>query len=838
MYRLKDIWDSNKLLLWNKYDRNRDELVICQKDVTNGKKDLITLREPKVPIYVSKKKNKEFLDGMDINDVEKKYVRYKFKEWNIADTLGMKKFSNMVRDKIVNPDSVYLNMDLFGSDLTIEDAVLRDYIHKFTKQVGSAYNIETPQIEPHIGVFDIEADINVDLEDRSNHPINAITYIDGNDYEIYTVFLIKKDYKYQEKVINDKEGFILEMTEMVKNYFNNLDVDEDNEAKKIEKEKLLKKKFNEIIPKFKYIIKDFDDEREMLIDFCNYVFKKKKPDFLVAYNTKYDITQMELRFDKLDINPKEIFSSYYDKPTSYIFSNKSENPKVIKRFHDYYIKGYTKILDYYLIYYQIRRANSYAKYSLDATSKRELGVGKLDYSHVANFIGDLPYNDFPLFLQYNIMDNMTLLFLDKNTNDIKSALYTRFDVSTEWYGEYKSMLSVTNRFNTLREFRGEIPSNNRNTVLLNMNATQLSILKEKNPGMYSVAMNLHKANIPKEDRKKDYDMKVEGGLVSSPLNISNYIKNSNGVYKVAPKNFMKFTNGADSDAKEMYPSNIRVGNLSQGTLFGKIISIGSNTDKLIGHELTMAIINKDYTSIGSLLFNLPNTETLLKDKFGIERKVFKKIEFLDHISTKPVIDLPDDDIEFQSLKKFWSNCYATKFDEKDIEAGAPSISSYFITDDSADIRLTYYDTKVELHLNNENETFNSLLDISGEGFIAGELHVKDMCISNMNDEYTTIMIPRDDPKMLSLVESGVLSNETMDKMLNAKNTPVNIKFNSDISLSILDRVLFYCDKLCSIPRYEIYSLEDPNMYLIKFMSNYDDNVISVDITQSMVIYNI
>ena len=186
------------------------------------------------------------------------------------------------------------------------------------------------------------------------------------------------------------------------------------------------------------------------------------------------------------------------------FNYMNENPKVIKRFHDYYTKNYTKILDYYLIYYHIRRASRYAKYSLDATSKRELGVGKLDYSHVANFIGDLPYNDFVLFLQYNIMDNMTLLFLNENTNDIKTALYTRFDVSTEWFGEFKSMASVTNRFNTLREFQGECPANNRNVVLLNMNATQLSIMQKKNPGLYNVAMNLHKANIPKEERKKDY----------------------------------------------------------------------------------------------------------------------------------------------------------------------------------------------------------------------------------------------------------------------------------------------------------------------------------------------
>ena len=836
MNRLKDIWHDDKLLLWCKYDRIHDELVLCQKNVKTGQKDLVTLREPYVPIYISKKKNKTFLDGMSFDDLEKKYVRQRYKEWNIADVLGMKSFSNMVKEKIINPDSVYLNQNLFGSDVGIEDAVLRDYIHKFSHKVGNAYNIDTPSLNPHVGVFDIESDVNVDLAHSENHPINAVTYIDGNDYEIYTVFLIKKDYKGQENVIRDKDKFISDTNKMINDYFNNLDVDEDNADKKKEKEKLLKSKFNEIIPKFKYIIKEFDDEKEMLIDICRHMFKNKKPDFLVAYNTKYDISQMEKRFDKLGIDPRHAFS-YDDNPTEYYFNYKNDNPKVIKRFHDYYTKNYTKILDYYLIYYHIRSATRYAKYSLDATSKREIGVGKLDYSHVANFIGDLPYNDFKLFLQYNIMDNITLLFLIENTNDIKTALYTRFDVSSEWFSEFKSMASVTNRFNTLREFQGECPSNNRNAVLLNMNATQLAIIQKRNPDLYNVAMNLHKANIPKEDRKKDYDMKVEGGLVSSPLNISDHIKDSKGIYKVSPKNFRKFKNGADSDAKEMYPSNIRVGNLSQGTLYGRIISIGGNNAKLAGHELTMAIINQDYTSIGNLMFNLPDTEFILNDAFGITRRKFKKIEFLDTINTKSIIDIPNDDIEFKSLKRFWNNCYSTKYDEKDIEAGCPSISTYFMTDDSNDIKFTYYDTKVELHLIGDN-TFNKLLDMSGEGFVAGELHTKDMCISNMNDEYTSIMIPRDDPKLLLMTDSGVLSQNSLEHILNAKSSPCDIKFNSGIHLSILNRVLFYNEKYCSIPRYEIYSLEDENMFLIKFMSNYDDNVISIDITQSIVVYNI
>lgn len=837
MYRLDKIWDKNKLLLWSNYDRIDDELVICQKDINTGIKELVTLREPKIPIYISKKKNKEFLDGLPFTELNKEYVRYRFKEWNIADKLGMKSFSKMVKEKIINPDSVYLNKDLFGSDVKLEDAVLRDYIHKFVHKEGSAYNIATPSIEPHVGVFDIEADVNVDLENRENHPINAITYIDGKDYEIYTVYLIKEEYKGQKDVINDVDGFINKTKDMIKNYFNDLDVDEDNAEKKKEKEKILRNKFNNIIPKFKFNIKAFTDEGEMLQDICYHMFRNKKPDFLVAYNTKYDISQMEYRFKKFGLNPKYMFSADGN-PANYYFANKNENPKVIKRHHDYYTKNHTKILDYYLIYYQIRRATSYAKYSLDATSKRELGVGKLDYSHVANFIGDLPYNDFPLFLMYNIMDNITLLFLNEVTNDIKTALYTRFDVSSEWDGEFKSMVSVTNRFNTLREFQGECPSNNRNVVLLNMNATQLSILKEKNPDLHKVAMNLHKANIPKEDRKKDYDMKVEGGLVSSPLNISDFIKDSAGVFKVSPKNFMKFKNAADSDAKEMYPSNIRVGNLSQGTLFGRITRVGINDSKLIGHELTMSIINQDYTTIGSILFNLPDTEFILNDVFGIQRRVFKKIEFLDNISKKPVVDLPDDEAEFKSIKRFWKTCYRTKYDEKDIEAGCPSLSTYFISDDSKDIRFTYYDTKVEIHLNNDEHTFNSFLDISGEGFIAGELHTKDMYVSNMNDEYTKIMIPRDDPKVLDMIDSGVLPMDSLEHILNAKNSPCNIKFDSGIHLSILDRVLFYNDKFCSIPKYEIYSLEDENMYMIKFISNYDDNTVDINITQSIIVYNI
>lgn len=838
MQRLKEIWDKGEILLNANYDKINDELVLLMKDPNTGKKQIYSLYNLEIPIYIAKKKQKWHSIDIDKDEVELRYVRNKYREWNIAKELGIKNFSKLVKRKEITPDQIYLNRNLFNADLGVEEYVIRDYVQKYAKMDGTVLVTEVPTIEKfHIGVFDIESDIRIPKtveDDNHAHPVNMISYVDGQDYSCFSGCLINPNYKGQKEVMEDIPGFINKMKDFLKRYLDDIDIDEINPEKKKSKEKSIKKLIQELIDNITFDIKFYDREEDMLIESNQHIFSEKVPDFLLAYNTKYDIGEQKKRCEELDIPLEKLFQ-YRETPFRYYFNYKNETYEVIKRFHDYYTRNMTKILDYYLLYYQLRRQNRYGRQSLDATAKRELGVGKLDYSHICNWIGDLPYEDFATFLMYNIMDNISLLLLEKVTNDVFIATYTRFDNLTEWFNVFRPMEGVVGTFNGLKLMDGHIPGNNINKILIGFSAKQMKELKERDECLYRVAKQLKDANVDKKDRDKN-PYKVTGGFVSDPNGISKKIK-KNSIYAFAPKHYNKFINCADDDAKEMYPSNNKANNSSKTTMYGVISSIGGNNDKNIAHLTAMSLINRNYCNIGKFLFGLPDTEDMIKEYYGIERKKFRKLEKIDSFCDEPVIFFPSDNKkERNALKRLWKSMYRTKYNETDQGVGLPSINDIFISDDSNFINLSYYSTKVELSLEGE-ETFNRLMGIAGKGFICGKITAKDCSITNYNDDYLRYMIPKNEKEpIIDKIASGVLSQTELDNLVQAKIRPTVLSFG-DIKLHTLNRVIFWNNSTCTPISYEVFNSAGDNEFLVKLYSKYVQDNVTVNITQSIVVYN-
>lgn len=838
MKRLKEIWDNREVLLNANYDKFNDELVLLMKDPSSGEKKIYSLYEIEIPIYVAKKKQKWHSVDIDKNEVELRYVKNKFREWNIAKELGMKSFSKMVKEKKITPDQIYLNRNLFNADLGVEEYVIRDYVQHYAKMDGSVLVTEVPVVEKfHIGVFDIESDIRIPKtvdDDKHAHPINMISYVDGKDYTCFSGCLINPEYKGQKEVMEDLPGFKKKMKDFLIKYLDDIDIDEINPDKKKAKESSIKKLIQEVIDNITFDIKFYEKEEDMLIESNQHIFSEKVPDFLLAYNTKYDIGEQCKRCEEFNIPIERLFQ-YKDTPFRHYFNYKNDTFEVIKRFHDYYTRNMTKILDYYLLYYQLRRQNRYGRQSLDATAKRELGVGKLDFSHICNWIGDLPYEDFATFLMYNIMDNISLLLLERVTNDVFMATYTRFDNQTEWFNVFRPMEGVIGTFNGLKLMSGHIPGNNINKILINFTATQMKDLKERDECLYRVAKQLKDANVDKKDRDKN-PYKVTGGFVSDPNGISKKIK-KNSIYTFSPKNYNKFINCADDDATEMYPSNNKANNSSKTTMYGVISSIGGDNNKDLPHLTAMSLINQNYCNIGKYLFGLPDTEEMIKEYYGIERKSFRKLEKVDNFCDEPVIFYPSDNKkERNSLKRLWKSMYRTKYNETDQGVGLPSINDIFISDDSNYITLSYYSTKVELNLRGE-ETFNRLMGIAGKGFICGKITAKDCSITNYNDDYLRFMVPKSEKEpIIGQVATGVLTQTELDNLTQAKIRPTILSFG-DIKLHTLNRVIFWNNMNCSPISYEVFNSKGDDEFLVKLYSTYEKDGVIVDITQSIVVYN-
>ena len=61
----------------------------------------------------------------------------------------------------------------------------------------------------------------------------------------------------------------------------------------------------------------------------------------------------------------------------------------------------------------------YPSFKLDAIGETVAGVKKLDYSHITNSLGELPYLDFKTFSFYNVMDVIVQKCIEVCTQDLE-----------------------------------------------------------------------------------------------------------------------------------------------------------------------------------------------------------------------------------------------------------------------------------------------------------------------------------------------------------------------------------------------------------------------------------
>ena len=837
MDRLKQYWNENVLLLQTSFDRFNDIAYVTIKDKNTGKKELIKLESPRVPVYFA---NKElnittYQENISIDDCYVVWCNYRYRQWDIARELGMDDFSKRIKSGKLKPNEIYLSKRLFLADVSLEDLIVRDYVMHFIKPTDDGlFNINLPMIDRfHIGALNIETDILVS-DIPAEQPINVITYIDDKTLQGYTVFTKNENYKGQDKIIEDLEGFKRKVKEVFIRTCDDINIAEDNPKKKASKEADLKKLMLEMIDKLDLEIKVVDDEVTMIKDVNNHVFSKANPDFLYIYNAKYDINHQKLRAETLGFDFDTLFK-FKDVDPFTNFRMDDERIDPAKRSHHYYSSNPTKILDQMLVYYQLRRSKEFSKWSLDATVQREAGRGKLDYSHICNFIGDLPYKDYETFLIYNIIDVFVMLILDRITNDTIAQVYTRFNLACDWGNIASPLNRTTSIFDTFAFMQGLVPSNEINKLLLGLSSHQIESIKEKDHDLYKMVSQLKDANTEKPE---DNPYRIKGGLVTSPNLINPLIKPSDDVYKILVKTYNKLINCADLDATAMYPSNTEVNNASKSTLIGVMNKVNDETSPELSQRLALSIINENLLSIGNLFFNLPSSEELIKDyhKLNIEYK--NRTDINDTFIKHKEFTIRPNRIG-NAIIKMYKALYNTNYKDKDIEAGTPSRNKLILSSNSDYIKFSYYGTKVELKLSKGtfNEYINPLYNENPiEGFFCGHHHKKEEKIINLNNEYIEYMYPTKENFTLSeVLLSGSITMEQKEAISLAKVKSYNLTLG-DFKLNVLNRTLFlYLDDYIT---YDIYSInEDENLFLARFNQIYiikDD--IKINITQSIIFY--
>lgn len=552
--------DNNILLLNSFFDQRKNKLYMVLKDVEKDKKFVKVEENPHVPVYITKNDVEVpnyFKEYRHEDELEKKNVSYRFREWEIARALPeYDSFTDDVRNGNIDKEEIYLDKRVFGGDININDRIIMDYLDNLSyEEDGETVYPDNPPIDNiHLGFFDLEWDVkyskNNEIFDGSN-PIYLMTYVDAKYNECHTYYLYNDDYNRQEEIIDDTSGFVKDLENKLNDYFDNI------QGKNSKTTQQIKDNIFSRLGDFKYTVKGFEDEVEMIESFYKMIFHKKKPDFLYAYNGSADIEQTEKRCKRLGIDMKEIFN-HPDVDGDYLYFNYWDDTfKPAERRHNYDCASYTKILDMMITYFGIRGFQTFSKYSLEATASREIGVGKLDYSHICDDMLGLPYKDFVVTTQYNIIDVLVMVFIEDMIEDTKTLLSKKFITRTNFDRIFVSTPTVMNTFYHIGERNGKIFSNSINRLLLGLSKREIEYLKEEDRTTYDIIQSILNAD------------SIEGGLCTDPNLV---IKEGRQLISKLKNTKLHFS-VIDADASSMYPNNIITGNMSKSTLVGKIIGL-------------------------------------------------------------------------------------------------------------------------------------------------------------------------------------------------------------------------------------------------------------------------
>lgn len=564
---LGNIHSSNLLLLNVFYHRPKKETKykdycsVLVKNVATGEKKIITIEDPKMLLYFVKPEYRDYsyvpaFRRIDMCDI--KVVKYKDVIHEIVKVGGdylRKIYGDIVQLSFNAKKNLHKYPFVLGSDYSYPDYFRCEWALHYHN-----FNINRDITKSYL---DIEVDsIDVDGFPRSGIcPINAITYIDGSNKVSYTFLLRNPENPLIEEFENNMDEFLARCHSM----------------------------FDEAYPGFEYRIFMFDDELDLLKKLFE-IINNLKLDFLMTWSS-FDIEFMIARIKRLGAEPSDIMCNhefiqdelYFKKDTlHYDFKRKNDR---------FTITSYTVFIDQMTQYIKIRKQQKELKsVKLNMIAKKELQDEKLDYSDVAN-IKTLPYEDYEIFVLYNIKDVLLQYGIEEKTHDIDNILDRALVNGTGYGSLFSQTILLKNRAYISYYKQGYIVGNNRNID-------------------YSERDEEDASNEEEEDEK------FGGALVADP-SLNDYV----GTEIFGKPSKWIFTNVVDFDMNSMYPYITCAHNIGHESLIGKIILDGFDhldidpTNKIYdgGKMFIEALLSKDYNFIGNTYFNLPKAEDIIKE---------------------------------------------------------------------------------------------------------------------------------------------------------------------------------------------------------------------------------
>lgn len=492
-----------------------DKICIAFRDNVTKEKKMITIDHPKYTFYVDNddiiKHNRFFIEKDKVTPYTCYYDDLTYALAEATDSVS--ELSNALRDGNFKTITKLLhnNPKVFFSSMKIDD------YYRFLFGLSYQNNI----FKLSKGFMDIEIDIAyIDNQFCSNGevPINAIAYYDESHNTVYQflyndrknplVELYRQSFS-KEDIIGQLHSFIINA------------VGGQQKAQKFG------------VHNLKFEIRFYDDELQLILSMFK-VVNKLNPDFVEFWNMAFDLTYIRERLINLGADILDVTPSTKDNDNTRFFTYyvDERNKNDYAERCDYVHTSSTTVWIDQMIQFASRRKgrSQYQSFKLDAIGEAVAGVRKLDYSHITNNIGMLPYLDMKTFSFYNIMDVIVQKCIEHTTQDLE-YVFTKCLVNNTSYAKcHRQSIYLANRFAKDFYEYGYIIGNNKN------------IWNEKP------------------------SVKFPGAMVGNPLNNS-----EDTMMNVNDKPSLLANNVVDFDYSSLYPSIILENNIAPNTQYGKII---------------------------------------------------------------------------------------------------------------------------------------------------------------------------------------------------------------------------------------------------------------------------
>lgn len=542
---------------------------IIYRDNITGEKKIERIKDPDYIYYMIKDEVMQsekldytpmYIERENCNAIS---VPYRYLEKDIAKRIGR---SNLYWESIKTRNSSTKRMihvidhRVMSSDLDIENHYMARFARKFK---NSPYTISK-------GYLDIETDFRTHIGSVASNgecPVNAVTYINESTKEVFVFLLKTADNPLIEKWLSKGKTRIVE---------------EFNELlySRIGKKDMHKYELTNL--KFHFMLYEEQNELQLIADLFKTI-NSKKPDFVMAWNMRFDIPYLISRIIVLGGSPEEIIC-HPDFKNKVVYYKVDNSTKEIPKRNEYCVaSSYTIYLDQLLMYAAIRKGTKVDQsYKLDYICSKECHFGKLDYSSITRYLVELPFKDYQTFVFYNMMDVIDQVCIEKATKDIDQIFLKILDNKTVYKKINSRSVYLINQFREFAYSRGYILCNN-----LNFNNEK----KEKYPGAYVAPIFL----------------------------INNYSRiNIFGTF------INVFLNLDDFDFSRLYPTMIQMFNLFSTTLIGKMnfpdekmndMENISDMGKMFCREGMFVddIATENYIEIGKRWFNLAGIDDMLDD---------------------------------------------------------------------------------------------------------------------------------------------------------------------------------------------------------------------------------